>query len=306
MVLLVGFMIVCSTLFAFAIFAFSVEKAHKLDALRTEPYAPFRKNPVTQVRIEIAPQVTKLMDRWGLSEKDQKGLLGLSLEDKIPLENFRSGESLGIDMDCLGRMDQLLAIAKSLSLICQDNSDQAEKWVTHKNEDMDERPPLEIMMQGYEGLLTVRRYLDAIRDNKKSQHKKAVRIPIPHPFQRQPETRKRVRLGIKVTKLLDQWNLSGADQNILLGLAPNDDTALQNYRSGKGLEEDVDRLGRVGHLLAIGKTLSLIFRKNPDLATRWVMQEDKCMKGRLPLDVMKDGYEGLLAIRRYLDVVRDH
>lgn len=292
-------------LLAFAIFVVTAEKTSRLNALRTGHYAQFRKNSDTELRNKLALQVTKLMDRWQLSQKDQKFLLGIPPEDEVLLQSYRFGHGLGTEPDRLGRIDHLLTIGESLSLIYREDPDQAAKWVTAENEDMEGHPPLDVMKQGYEGLLTVRRYLYALRENKEPSRGKTVRIGIPHPFQRTPEPRKRVRLGIKVTKLLDQWNLSEADQNILLGLLPEDNAVLQSYRSGKGMEEDVDRLGRVGHLLAIGEALSLLYRNSPDRAAGWVTWEGRHTKGRLYLDIMKDGYEGLLAIRRYLKVIRD-
>jgi hypothetical protein len=114
----------------------------------------------------------------------------------------------------------------------------------------------------------------------------------------------RVRLAGMIMRLFDRWELSAEDQCILLGLAPGARMSLSRYRHGQPLADNTDLLGRVGHLLGIHKALRIIFPYDRDLAYRWSTQPNKRFGGLRPLDVMKQGYEGLLAIRRYLDFER--
>ncbi len=114
----------------------------------------------------------------------------------------------------------------------------------------------------------------------------------------------RVRLARMVMRLFDHWQLATADQAALLGFSTGGRTTLARYRSGQPLADNVDLLGRVGHLLAIHKALRIIFPHDRDLAYRWVGQPNRRFGGRPPLEVMKAGYEGLLAVRRYLDFER--
>lgn len=114
----------------------------------------------------------------------------------------------------------------------------------------------------------------------------------------------RESLAKMVTRLFDHWELPTTDQCSLLGLAPTSRTTLSRYRKGTALDNSVDLLGRVGHLLGIHKSLRIIFPHNRDLAYKWVTASCSTFAGKTPLEVMRGGYEGLLAVRRYLDFER--
>jgi hypothetical protein len=114
----------------------------------------------------------------------------------------------------------------------------------------------------------------------------------------------RERLARMVVELLDRWRLSAVDQAILLGLSGNSRSTVARYRRGEPLADSPDLLARAGHLLGIHKALRIIFPHDLDLAYRWVSAPNKRF-GATPLEVMKrHGYEGLLAVRRYLDFER--
>lgn len=114
----------------------------------------------------------------------------------------------------------------------------------------------------------------------------------------------RARLARMVMRLLEHWELPAEDQCLLLGLSSQARTSLGRYRKGEPLADNMDLLGRVGHLLAIHKSLRIIFPYDRDLAYRWVTQPNRHFDGRRPVDIMRAGYEGLLAVRRYLDFER--
>jgi hypothetical protein len=108
-----------------------------------------------------------------------------------------------------------------------------------------------------------------------------------------------------VVKLLDDWGLSTGDQAALLGLSPSSRSSLARYRRGEPLGDSRDLVDRAGHLLAIHKSLRILFPENPDLARRWPTAPNRRLSGRTPVEVMRDGgFEGLLAVRRYLDFER--
>ena len=111
----------------------------------------------------------------------------------------------------------------------------------------------------------------------------------------------RQRLAKGVTTLFDHWQLPVADQEALLGCSR---MSLSRYRRGEGLNDNVDLIGRVGHLLGIHKSLRIIFPHNRDMAYRWVATPNRRFNGARPVDIMRQGYEGLLAVRRYLDFER--
>lgn len=114
----------------------------------------------------------------------------------------------------------------------------------------------------------------------------------------------RGRLATMVTRLLEHWNLSATEQAGLLGLSPAGRSTLSRYRVGEPLADSRDLLDRAGHLLGIHKSLRLLFPHDRDLAYRWMTQPNRRLGGR-PVDiVIERGFEGLLAIRRYLDFQR--
>src|SRR5688572_17612290 len=114
----------------------------------------------------------------------------------------------------------------------------------------------------------------------------------------------RVELAKMVVALLDHWQLGATDQAQLLGLSAGSRSTLARYRRGEPLADSADLLARAGHLLGIHKALRILFPHDRDLAYRWISTPNRRF-GTSPLDVMKrHGYEGILAVRRYLDFER--
>jgi hypothetical protein len=111
----------------------------------------------------------------------------------------------------------------------------------------------------------------------------------------------RASLSKLVTRLLDHWALPATEQAALLGLSTGSRSTLARYRAGEPLSDSRDLIDRAGHLLGIHKSLRLLFPHDRDLAYRWVSQPNARLGGR-PVDLMiEHGFEGLLAVRRYLD-----
>ncbi len=111
----------------------------------------------------------------------------------------------------------------------------------------------------------------------------------------------RASLSRLVTRLLDHWALPAAEQAALLGLSTGSRSTLARYRAGEPLADSRDLIDRAGHLLGIHKSLRILFPHDRDLAYRWVSQPNARLGGR-PVDLMvAHGFEGLLAVRRYLD-----
>ena len=114
----------------------------------------------------------------------------------------------------------------------------------------------------------------------------------------------RGRLAKMVAQLFDHWKLAGQDQATLLGLSPDSRAAVARYRRGEPLADNADLLARAGHLLGIHKALRITFPHDLDLAYRWVRTPNRRFGGQPPVETMKKGFEGLLAVRRYLDFER--
>lgn len=114
----------------------------------------------------------------------------------------------------------------------------------------------------------------------------------------------RERLAHMVVSLLDHWNLAPNDQAVLLGLSTQSRSTIARYRRGEPLADSADLLARAGHLLGIHKALRILFPQDRELAYRWVSTPNRRFAAT-PLEVMKQhGYEGILAVRRYLDFER--
>jgi transcriptional regulator with XRE-family HTH domain len=118
------------------------------------------------------------------------------------------------------------------------------------------------------------------------------------------ERKNREKLAKMVVTLLEHWQLSPADQATLLGLSAQSRSTVARYRRGEPLADNADLLARAGHLLGIHKALRILFPEDRDLAYRWVTAPNRRFGERAPLELMKQGFEGLLAVRRYLDFER--
>jgi hypothetical protein len=114
----------------------------------------------------------------------------------------------------------------------------------------------------------------------------------------------RAVLARLVTQLFEHWQLSTTEQAALLGLSPENRSTLSRYRKGEPLADSRDLLDRAGHLLGLHKSLRILFPQDRDLAYRWMTTPNRRLAAR-PVDiVVARGFEGLLALRRYLDYER--
>jgi hypothetical protein len=108
-----------------------------------------------------------------------------------------------------------------------------------------------------------------------------------------------------VVSLLDHWELPLNDRAALLGLSAQSRSTIARYRRGEPLADSADLLARASHLLGIHKALRIMFPYDRYLAYRWIRTPNRRFAGHKPVDIMKrDGYEGILAVRRYLDFER--
>jgi len=114
----------------------------------------------------------------------------------------------------------------------------------------------------------------------------------------------RGQLAKLITRLFDHWQLPLAEQAGLLGLSRTNRASIARYRNGEPLADNRDLLDRVSCLLGIHKVLRIIFPHNRDLVYRWMTAPNRRL-GHRPVDiVLEHGFEGLLAIRRYLETER--
>ena len=110
----------------------------------------------------------------------------------------------------------------------------------------------------------------------------------------------RKSLSILTMRLFDLWGLTLKEQAKVLGYSANSQSIIRRYRNGKALANRAELMDRVAILLGIQKSLLLLLPANRDLAHSWISRPNKAFDCQRPLDVMQEGYEGLLKVRSYL------
>lgn len=115
----------------------------------------------------------------------------------------------------------------------------------------------------------------------------------------------RAALARMITKLFTLWSIPPSDQLDLLGLSPKSRSSLSRYSSGKALPQRRDVLDRTGYLLAIHKSLRLLYPKNEDICYTWVKQRNTAFDNFTPLEVMKkQGIIGMAKVDAYLESLK--
>ena len=115
----------------------------------------------------------------------------------------------------------------------------------------------------------------------------------------------RKKLALMVTRLLDRWKISTADQLELLGLSRTSRAQISKYRNGGAVPSSRDMLDRIGWLLSIHKSLRLLYPRNEHVRYTWVKRRNKILDDQRPLDIMKNqGLIGVARVARYLDFLR--
>lgn len=131
-------------------------------------------------------------------------------------------------------------------------------------------------------------------------------LPVEHQVEENPRSREgRIALAKMVIRLFDLWCLNTQEQMALLGLSEGARMTLARYRKGEPLADNRDLLDRVANLLSIHRSLRILFPKNHDLSYRWPTTPNRAFEGRTPVEVVRrEGFLGLLIVRRYLDFER--
>ena len=113
----------------------------------------------------------------------------------------------------------------------------------------------------------------------------------------------RVELGRMVLNTLDEWEIKGSDQVIMLAFPEGmPSRKLQKYLNDTPLPDDPVLLKRVEHLLGIADALRTTFPRNANIGLLWLKQPCKRLRRRRPIEIMiEDGLEGLITVRTHLD-----
>jgi hypothetical protein len=108
----------------------------------------------------------------------------------------------------------------------------------------------------------------------------------------------RTALTKMVMKLFALWQISTADQSVLLNRSLS---TIRRYQKGGCFGNNEDIHDRVGNLLIIHKSLRILYPHNRNIVYQWVVAKNQTFNGQTPLDVMKTGLEDIIAVRDYLD-----
>jgi uncharacterized protein (DUF2384 family) len=118
------------------------------------------------------------------------------------------------------------------------------------------------------------------------------------------EEKTRRKLTKIIMRLLEEWDLTTAQELKLLGLRETSRNMLSNYRSLRNIiPYDQDKLERVGLLLNIYKNIYDLYPENPELRKTWIKRLNKMLGDKRPLDIMiENGLLGMADIMRFLDL----
>lgn len=108
----------------------------------------------------------------------------------------------------------------------------------------------------------------------------------------------RTALTKMMMNLFGLWRISIADQSILLNRSLG---TIRHYQNGGRFGNNKDMLDRAVYLLSIHKSLRILFPHNKDLVYQWVTANNLAFNGQPPIDVMKNGLEGINTVRIYLE-----
>ena len=113
-----------------------------------------------EARKALAEGVMALLFRWGLEDRDQLVLLGLSNPDD--LERYRQGEPLPESKELLERVGHLFAIDRTFQKSFRSVPGFRDWWMRTAAPGLGYHSPLEVVRRrGLEGLRSVRQYLEA-------------------------------------------------------------------------------------------------------------------------------------------------
>jgi hypothetical protein len=122
-----------------------------------------------------------IAEHWGLGEGERLRVLGLPGRSTYYgwLERARRGMPVSLGLDTLLRLSAVLGIHKALRIVFIRDED-ALRWLRSANRDLTfgGQRPIDLVTSGtQDGLLTVRRYLDAWRGGGAAAPNEADRLP---------------------------------------------------------------------------------------------------------------------------------
>ena len=125
-------------------------------------------------------------------------------------------------------------------------------------------------------------------------------------IQRPSDEAVRNALGRAFWKIADLYQFTQEEQAALLGVGYNR-ARLKTLRESHALPTSPDGLLRVSHLVAIHKSLRILFSRNRDAAYAWMKTPRSHLDGKSAIDFIVKGGSAMLtmprlaAVRRFLE-----
>lgn len=114
-----------------------------------------------QQSIDIARNIMRLLDEWGLDGKQIVILLALPSNIRTRhLDKFRQGTAFPANQNTDVRVEHIAGIADALRTTFPRNAHMAARWLKTPHRRFNNRPPLETMINSDTGLFRVRSELD--------------------------------------------------------------------------------------------------------------------------------------------------
>lgn len=109
-------------------------------------------------------------------------------------------------------------------------------------------------------------------------------------------------LAKAIFRLFDLWQLSEADQLVLLGLPTEHLQALRSMRHSEMLLTAEHLTARTRALLRIYRYLGMLYPEHPDLAKKWMTSSNARLNAETPMDAIKNrGTAGINAVSGLLE-----
>jgi len=111
-------------------------------------------------RKDLLQSIFQILNDWKLGTDIQVVLVGLDGSTKgRELTKIKNGKAFPDESDFMQRAVEIISISKALNLAFPGNRTLADFWVTTPSYSFDNRAPVEVMLEGIDGLKEITRHL---------------------------------------------------------------------------------------------------------------------------------------------------
>jgi uncharacterized protein (DUF2384 family) len=110
-----------------------------------------------EARTALAEALLELFEQWGIHEINQSALLGMR-----DMARLKQGQPLPANENVLERAGQLLAIERKLARLYPNQARRQTDWIFTANPRLGGVPPINLMLEGLEGINRVRDHLESL------------------------------------------------------------------------------------------------------------------------------------------------